>query len=135
LTIDWLLDQVSPDRATAHARYTAFVESALQDATQLEPLGELYLGTQQFAGEKHPPPPYSPEIPARQQRATRPRLDQLFSNGSDAEIGAAVHVHGYRLAEVARHLRLHPSTVTRRLRVFEAATRDVAEHTRSRPDP
>jgi putative transposase len=135
LTIDWLLDQVSPDRATAHARYTAFVESALQDATQLEPLGELYLGTQQFAGEKHPPPPYSPEIPARQQRATRPSLDQLFSNGSDAEIGAAVHVHGYRLVEVARHLGLHPSTVTRRLRVFEAATRDVAERTRSRPDP
>jgi putative transposase len=135
LTIDWLLDQVSPDRATAHARYTAFVESALQDATQLEPLGELYLGTQQFAGEKHPPPPYSPEIPSRQQRATRPSLDQLFSNGSDAEIGAAVHVHGYRLGEVARHLRLHPSTVTRRLRVFEAATGDVAERARSRPDP
>jgi putative transposase len=135
LTIDWLLDQLSPDRARAHARYTAFVESALQDGTHLEPLGELYFGTLQFAGEKHPPPPYSPEIPARQQRATRPRLDQLFSNGSDAEIGAAVHVHGYRLAEVARHLRLHPSTVTRRLRVFEAATRDVAEHTRSRPDP
>lgn len=135
LTIDWLLDQLSPDRARAHARYTAFVESALQDATHLEPLGELYFGTQQFASEKHPPPPYSPEIPSRQQRATRPSLDQLFSSGSDDEIGGAVHLHGYRLAEIARHLRLHPSTVTRRLRVFEAATRDVAERTRSRPDP
>ncbi|HWL32804.1 MAG TPA: transposase [Gaiellaceae bacterium] len=135
LTIDWLLDQLSRDRTRAHARYTAFVESALHDTPLPDPLGELYVGTQQFAGERHPPPPYSPEVNSRQQRATRPSLDQLFSSGSDDEIGVAVHRHGYRLAEVARHLRIHPSTVTRRLDVFEAAIRDVAEGRRSRPDP
>lgn len=135
LTIDWILDQLSRDRARAQARYTAFVESALNDATLPAPHGELYIGTLRFAGETHPPPPYSPEIPSRQQRATRPSLDQLLSTGSDDEIGAAVHLHGYRLAEVARHLRVHPSTVTRRLGAFEAAIRNVTEGRRSRPDP
>ena len=135
LTIDWLLGQLSHDRTSAHARYTAFVESALDNEALPEPLGELYLGTRRFARRAHPSPPYSPEISTRQQQAPRPSLDQVFSSGSDDEIGAAVHLHGYRLAEVARYLRVHPSTVTRRLRVYEAAIQDVAERRRSRPDP
>lgn len=135
LHIDWLLDQLSPDRAEAHHRYTAFVEEALDADASLEPLGDLYLASKRFVQATHPPPPHSPEHPSAQRNATRTTLDQLFNTGSDAEIGAAVHQHGYKLAQIANHLRIHPSTVTRRLQAFEACTRDMSEHTISRPDP
>lgn len=135
LHIDWLLEQLSRDRAEAHRSYAAFVEEALNVTLEFAPIGELYLGTHRFVEASHPAPPHSPEHPSRQRHASRPTLDQLVTTGSDAEIGVAVHQHGYRLVEIATHLRIHPSTVTRRLRVFEAATRDMAERRISRPDP
>ena len=135
LHIDWLLEQLSHDRDEAHRRYTAFVEEALSTTSELAPLGELYLGTRPFVDATHPPPPHSPEHPTRQRHAARPTLDQLFTTGSDAEIGAAVRQHGYRLAQIATHLRIHPTTVTRRLQAFETSIRDMAERKESRPDP
>lgn len=135
LNIAWLLDQFSPDRDQAHRRYTAFVEEALDDTPQLDPIGGLYLARRPFVDAMHPRSPQSLEHPSRQRHAARPDLAQLFTTGSDAEIGAAVHQHGYRLAEIAAHLRIHPSTVTRRLQIFEASLQDVAERRESRPDP
>lgn len=135
LCIDWLLDLLSRDRDEAQRRYTTFVEQALEVASALNPVGELYLASERFVESTHPPPPHSPEHPARQRHAARPALDQLFVTGNDAEIGAAVHRHGYRLAEIANHLRIHPSTVTRRLLAFETSTGDTSERRISRPDP
>jgi REP element-mobilizing transposase RayT len=134
LTIGWLLDQLSLDRGEARRRYVAFVDEAL-DATSPRPLADLYLGTQEFVDATHPAPPHSPEHPARQRHASRPSLGQLLTQGSDAEIGVAVHQHGYRLAQIAAHLRIHPTTATRRLQAFESSLPDLAERKEARPDP
>lgn len=135
LSIDWLLDQLSRDRAEAHRRYTTFVEEALDATAALDPIGDLYLGSQEFVDTTHPRPPHSPEHPSRQRHAARPELAQLLQTGSDAEIGAAVHLHGYRLTQIATYLRIHPSTATRRLHAYEASRPDMAERTDARPDP
>jgi putative transposase len=132
LRVDWLLEQLSPDRDEAHRRYTAFVEEALTTSPQLEPLAELYLGTRTFVETTHPSPPHSREHPTRQRHASRPSLDQLFTTGSDAEVGIAVYEHGYRLAEIATHLRIHPTTATRRLQAFEASLPDLVRTQRSK---
>jgi len=56
-----------------------------------------------------------PGIPRRYFRNPRPALaDLLASPGIDAV--AAAHDHGYPLREIARHLGVHASTVSRRLR-------------------
>lgn len=135
LTIDWLLDQLSPDRAEAHRRYAAFVDEALGTDSALDPLGDLYFATRRFVEATHPPEPHSPEHPRAQRYASRPELGNLIAAGSDAEIGRAVHRHGYRLVEIASYLRIHPSTVTRRLQRFDASVRDMAERKEARPDP
>jgi hypothetical protein len=45
----------------------------------------------------------------------RPALDVLLENGQDWGLAAA-RAHGYRLREIAAHLGVHESTVSRRLR-------------------
>jgi REP element-mobilizing transposase RayT len=45
----------------------------------------------------------------------RPSLEVLLENGLDAGLAAA-REHGYRLAEIGRHLGIHESTVCRRLK-------------------
>lgn len=135
LSIDWLLTQFSPDRDEAHQRYRAFVDQALDAAERFDPIGGLYLARPRFVQATHPPPPHSQEHPSQQRHATRPALVRLFRTGSDAEIAAAVHEHGYRLAQIAGHLGIHPSTVTRRLKAFEATRTDIARPANSRPDP
>ena len=137
LTIDWLLDQLSPDRGRAHERYRAFVGEPLPGNPLEAVTGEIYLGTTAFIDAAHPDPPFSPEIPTPQRKAPRPTLDELFRVGSDAEIDAAVRSYGYRLVQIARHLGVHPSTVTRRLRTYAdwVSGEDMAIRTDSRPDP
>lgn len=135
LTISWLLDLLSPDRAEAQRRYAAFVEEGIGAELGLEAVGDLYRGTSEFAAATHPPPPHSDEHPTRQRHAARPPLHQLLPTGSDTEIGAAVHHHRYRLVEVARHLRIHPTTDTRRLKLHESSISDVAKREEARPDP
>jgi hypothetical protein len=135
LHLDWLLAQLSPDRAEAHRRYADMVEEALDATSRPKPLGELYVGTRAFVAACHPPPPHSPEHPTRQRHAPRPALEHLLATGSDIEIASAVHQHGYRLVEIANHLHIHPPTVTRRLQAIEASIQDMAERRESRPDP
>lgn len=132
LSLDWLLGQLSRDRTEARRRYTAFVEEALGGVSGLEPLGDLYIGSPDFAVTTHPPPPHSQEHPSRQRNAARPSLDELLRIGSDAEIGNAVHEHRYRLAEIAAHLRIHPTTATRRLQAFEASLLGPGQTRRSK---
>jgi len=48
--------------------------------------------------------------------AWRPPLESLFDGASSSSAIAAAREHGYRLAEIAAHLGMHESTVSRRLR-------------------
>jgi REP element-mobilizing transposase RayT len=53
----------------------------------------------------------------------RPSLDTLFEGGSRAQGAAAAREHGYRLADIAVHVGVHESTVSRWLRASAGARR------------
>jgi putative transposase len=63
------------------------------------------------------------DVARRQTQAQRPSLRVLFQrNGEPARlIHTAYRQYGYRLAEIAKHLGVHPATVSRRLTQAEQA--------------
>jgi len=82
------------------------------------PLGGLYQGDEDFA-RFHAPARSIPEIPRRHTSPTRPPLDELLADGSPASIAAAYR-HGYTLGAIARQTGRHYTTISRRLKRFEA---------------
>jgi len=71
-----------------------------------------------------------PEIPRSQRYATRPTLAVLLPEGivgDQKRLGRrltdAVEQHGYRQSELARHVGVHYSTISRWLREYENARR------------
>ena len=88
--------------------------------------GQAILGEEAFGGKlvdylrKHR---NMLEIPRSQRYANRPGLDKLFRDTvvrdkktRNRKIAEAVEKHGYRQSEIARHLRLHTSTVSNLVR-------------------
>ncbi len=63
------------------------------------------------------------EVPCRQAQAQRPALPMPFQRrrGQISGIHDAYRQYGYRLAEIAAHLGVHSSTVSRRLKQIEQA--------------
>lgn len=64
--------------------------------------------------------------PATYRTLTRPRLEQLFESGQNrserlAAIRLAHDTHGYRLAEIARCLGLHPTAISKMYRSLRRA--------------
>ncbi|MFA9562092.1 MAG: helix-turn-helix domain-containing protein [Nitrospirota bacterium] len=61
------------------------------------------------------------EISGQQTQAVRPRLSMLLSRkGSQSvAIAEAYRTHGYQMQEIAEFLRVHYSTVSRRIRQAE----------------
>ena len=65
------------------------------------------------------------EIPKGQRLIGRPSLEKLFKEGEkkktvrDRQISDAVNQYGYSQIEVARHLKLHYSTVSRLLKSID----------------
>ena len=123
LSVAWLLGQFSGDRARAHQRFRKFVREDDGRNPLSAARGEIYLGDRHFVERNHPAAPLSREHPEAQRRPLRSSLRAILLTGSDAEIEAAVRVHGYRLAEVAAYLGVHPSTVTRRVAEIERRRR------------
>jgi DNA invertase Pin-like site-specific DNA recombinase len=71
-----------------------------------------------------------PEIPRSQRYATRPTLAILLPDGIVEDqkrllkrLFEAVEQHGYRQSELARHVGVHYSTISRWLREYENARR------------
>ena len=71
-----------------------------------------------------------PEIPRSQRYATRPALavllpDEIVQDQKKLKrkLAQAVEQHGYRQSELARHIEVHYSTVSRWLREYENARR------------
>ena len=126
---DWLrtepiLECFSADPASAPLRYRQFVADGVGRAGPWSALrGQVVLGTDSFAerfrallAERA----VSAEVPRADRLAGRPSLDELLPldapsgrTGRNAAIAEACLKHGYTLAEVARHLDLHYSTVCR----------------------
>jgi REP-associated tyrosine transposase len=121
LTVHWVLGQFGAQKRVAQARYRQFVAEGLgtpQPWTQLT--GQIYLGREDFVA-KHQPDTVIRDVPRRQTQATRPRLDTLLAGGREWRQGllAAYRRYGYRLHDIAAHVGVHYSTVSRELRKQE----------------
>lgn len=128
LTTDWVLGQFSGKRGKAEQAYRQFVSSGIGKKSIWQDVkGQVILGEDDFAAsladhlKKHR---HVPEIPRSQRYANRPTLEKIFQEGilrdkrkRDKKMAEAVEKYAYRQSEIARHLKLHVSTVSNILRV------------------
>jgi len=134
LTTDWVLGQFSRKRGKAEQEYRQFVQRGIgQKTIWTEVRGQSLLGEDAFMDKltdhlkKHKD---IPEIPRSQRYATRPKLAVLLPDGIEQDqkklkrrLSEAVEKHGYRQSELARHLGVHYSTISRWLHEYENARR------------
>jgi putative transposase len=122
LTIDWILGQFGQRVGSAQEKYRAFVAEGRGGPTPWDHLtGQIYLGSEDFVAQ-HQPNRVIRDLPRRQTQAHRPSLRVLFQRKEEATgLIQAYRTYGYRLAEIAAHLGVHPATVSRRLMQAEAA--------------
>ncbi len=121
LTIDWILHQFGQRVRPAQDRYRAFVAEGRGAARPWEQLqGQIYLGSEAFIA-RHQPNRRIRDIPRRQTQAVRPALRVLFQRKGtpSRHIEQAYRQYGYRLREIADHLGVHESTVSRHLKQIE----------------
>jgi REP element-mobilizing transposase RayT/DNA-binding MarR family transcriptional regulator len=136
LATDSILEQFGPSKKKAQAAYRKFV-SAGRGVTVWENLrGQIYLGSDAFIEEHAPSGSASlPEIPRVQRLVDRPTLDTVVTSSKDATgVAKAYLEHGYTMNEIAAHLDVHYSTVSRRLRQYKAG-QDHAGCMIARPAP
>ena len=134
LTTDWILGQFSRKREQAEKKYRQFVHWGIgQKTIWTEVRGQSLLGEDAFMDNltdrlrKHKD---IPEIPRSQRYATRPKLAILLPDGIERDqkrlmrrVAEAVEKYGYRQSELARHVGVHYSTISRWLRDYENARR------------
>jgi hypothetical protein len=125
LTTDWVLGQFAGKRDRAEKEYAKYVSQGIgQQTIWTEVRGQALLGEEGFVKELSDYLKKSrdiPEIPRSQRYAHRPSLEKLFGEGGkqmDLEkrrrlVAKAVEQYGYRQSEIARHLGLHYSTISR----------------------
>jgi REP element-mobilizing transposase RayT/AraC-like DNA-binding protein len=119
LTVSAILDQFSgaQDKRAAYRDYVAR-GIGLHGP---EAIGDIYLSSAQFA-DAHAPNQQIEEIPRRQSHPVPPTLDQLFATDPANAPAIAFRDHGYTLKQIADHLGVHYSTISRRLKRLEDAT-------------
>ena len=124
MTTDWVLGQFGKKRAKAEQEYREFVHWGIgQKTIWTEVRGQSLLGEEGFVDtlvdhlKKHKD---IPEIPKSQRYAHRPSLEKLFNaevllnlRKRRVAIIKAVEQYGYRQQELATHLGLHYSSVSR----------------------
>ena len=117
LQMDWVLGQFAPVRDLAQRMFAQFV---LEGAGRPEPWahlrGQISLGSDEFCRHFVDAPPVHQL--AEQFQPDRPTLAAIFVEGEDPRrhVRAAYITHGYRLNEIAHHLCVHESTISRWLR-------------------
>jgi putative transposase len=124
LTTGWVLGQFSRKRGKAEKDYQQFVHWGIgQKTIWTEVRGQALLGEDGFVDKladylkKHRE---VPEIPRSQRYAHRPSLKKLFDEGEQMNLQKrrratikAVEQYGYRQSEIANHLGVHYSTISR----------------------
>jgi putative transposase len=124
LTIDWVLGQFSRKRSKAEQEYRQFVRWGIGKQTiWTDVRGQAILGEEAFADKlvdhlkKHK---NVPEIPKSQRYVDRPLLEKLFAEKvvrdkrkRDQKIAEAVEKHLYSQSEIAAHLGLHYTSISR----------------------
>jgi REP element-mobilizing transposase RayT len=137
LTLDWL-DRLFPDipRSAARELFRSYVMSALVSDAQLL-TGEPAIGGAEFRRRVRShigATLYKARLPRSYRALYRPSLKELFDVVTDKSqrgriIQRAYVVHGYRLAEIANFLTLHPNSVSR---ILGQLRRDSARRLRTR---
>jgi hypothetical protein len=124
LTIDWVLGQFGYKRGKAEKEYRQFVRLGMgQKTIWNEVRGQSLLGEEDFVDKlvdhlmKHRD---VPEIPRSQRYADRPSLEKIFSerikrdiSKRNRAINEAVGKHGYRQREIADHLGMYFTSISR----------------------
>ena len=121
LTTDWILAQMGTQRAKAEKKYKEFVHAGIGSQSPWDQLkGQSLLGEGAFTDKllRHIKGHEEiREIPKSQRFLGRPTLEQLLKQREkekrDRKIQEAVGKYGYSQKEVADHLKLHYSTVSR----------------------
>jgi putative transposase len=121
LTLDWL-DRLFPDvpRSVARDVFRSYVMSALVGDAQMM-TGEPAIGGAEFRRRVRShigATLYKARLPRSYRALYRPSLNELFDAVTDRSqrgriIQRAHVVHGYKLAEIANFLTLHPNSVSR----------------------
>lgn len=130
LSVDWLLSQFGKNRAEARAEYRWFVSAGkAKDPPWKKLKGQILLGSADFVEKLEATLKRRErvlEIPRVQRYAARPPLEALLVFGKtgartarDKAIQEAYAKYGYTLREIAEHLGVHYSTVSRALRRTE----------------
>jgi len=122
LSVDWILGLFSAERRTAQKRYRAFVEEGMQAASPWDKLqGQVLLGGEGFVErfkDLLTDRKQVKETQRPQRYVGRPSLTRLFK-GIDTKVGRDGGIHdahvkyGYTLKEIADHLRIHYTTVSK----------------------
>jgi putative transposase len=121
LTTDCILEQYGENRKDAEKEYRGFVRSGIGEKTLWEKLkGQSILGDVDFVDRLIVYVKESKdiiEIPRNQRYVDRPSLRELFKEKQkrDIKIAEAVYEYGYSQREVASHLGIHYTTISRLL--------------------
>jgi REP-associated tyrosine transposase len=123
LTVEEVLSHFGPRRGAAQEKYREYVSEGIGRATIWEDLeAQSLLGLEGFAEalKDHVAGKQKlREVPKAQRFIARVSLKKLFEESGggkakrDGRIAEAVYKHGYSQIEVARHLKLHYSTISR----------------------
>ena len=124
LTTDWVLGQFSGKRDKAASEYRQFVSWGIgQKTVWTEVRGQALLGEDDFVeklSERLKKQKDVPEIPRSQRYAHRPSLEKLLPGEARLNprkrrglIQKAVEQYGYRQQELAAHLGIHYSSISR----------------------
>lgn len=130
LSVDWILSQFGDRKKKAIPLYKKFVLDGISAECPWGALkGQIFLGTDDFVeefGDLLKVRKDTKESPVAQRYANRPPLSEIFNKESrinrkikDRAIYIAYADHSYTLSEIAKHLRVHYTTVSRAIKRFE----------------
>jgi putative transposase len=127
LTTDWVLGQFGGTRTKTQKAYRRYVQEGVgKENIWDEVKGQVLLGREEFVeklGSRLRKQKAIADIPKSQRYANRPRLEKIFSEKvlqskevRNRKIGEAVEKYGYTQREIADHLGLHFTSVSRIMR-------------------
>lgn len=119
LFTDWILGQFGTDRESALKTYQDFILSGIDKESPLKNVkGQIFLGSNEFLTKMEKfinLKEQLAEIPKKQLYSSRPTLVEIFTSNQvrDKKIYQANQEYGYTLKEIASHLHLHYTTISK----------------------
>lgn len=123
LSITPLLGRFGAHLGPARKRFRTFIAEGLGHEVWQELRGQIYLGSEEFARVHSAQGEMIEEVPRANWHPVRRPLTELFAEHGVDAVALAYRDEGYTLREIAAHLELHYSTVSRRMRTTQSARR------------